>query len=322
MKLLLGYLGAAAVLIAASPCDQPQIPKKLWQPPTAMSAAEWTCGPGGCGLKPAPPFHFVKEESSGTSPKLDVKDAKGRTWAVKFGGEATPECFSSRFLNAIGYVAEPTYCISDIRIEGLPKLHKAVGRMRKPDGTFPIGRFELRGEKEMEFLPKCSWAWNANPFLGTHELAGLKIVMMLLSNWDAKDARKGAESNNGVFRATQSGQPRLLYSVFDWGASMGSWGGVRRRDQSDCVGFSNDTPHFVEVEGPGRLEWGYTGKYSDDIKSGVGVNDIRWLLPYLDRITPEGLRAGLTASGATPRQAGCWEASLEERIRQLRVAGR
>jgi hypothetical protein len=322
VKLLLAYLGLAAVLIAASPCDQPQTPKALWRAPGPMSAQDWTCGPGGCGLKPAPPFRFIKEETGGTSPKVDVRDAKGRTWSVKFGGEAIPECFSSRFVNALGYVAEPTYCIAAVRIDGMGKVRRGVRRLRKPDGTFPLGRFELRGEKEMEFLPQCTWAWNANPFLRTHELAGLKIVMMLLSNWDAKDARNGAESNNGVFRSTQSGKPRLLYSVFDWGASMGSWGGAQRRDKSDCVGYSDDTSHFVEVEGPGSVTWGFSGKRSDDLKAGVGVSDIRWLLPYLERITPDQLRAGLAASGATPRQAGCWASSIEERIRQLRVAGR
>ena len=322
MKLLLAYLGGAAVVIAASPCNQPQTPKELWRTPMSMSTEEWTCGPGGCGLKPTPPFRFVKEETAGSSPKIDVRDARGRNWSVKFGGEAIPECFSSRFVNAIGYVAEPTFCLADVRIDGLPKLRRATRHMIKPDGRFTLGRFELRGEKEMVFLPGCSWAWNANPFLGTHELAGLKIVMMLLSNWDAKDARKGEDSNSGVFSTTQSGKPRLLYSVFDWGASLGKWGGAARRDQSDCVGYSDDTSHFVDVEGPGAVEWGFSGKYSDDLKAGVGLTDIRWLLPYLERITPDQLHAGLTASGATPRQAGCWASSLEERIRQLEVAGR
>ncbi len=325
MKLCLLCI-AGAMAAAAGPqqpaCGEPQTPRALWRAPERMSTEDWICGPGGCGGKPVPPFRYLKADGSGTSPKLDVRDARGRTWSVKFGPEVIPECFGSRFLTALGYVAEPTYCLADFRVEGLPSLPRRVGHAKRAGGTFSRARFELRGEKELEFLPRCAWGWVDNPFLGSHELAGLKIVMMLLSNWDAKDSRMGQNSNNGIFRTTRSGEPELLYSVFDWGASLGRWGGSLRRDQSDCVGFAGDTPNFVKDAGGGRIEWGFYGKFSDDLKAGVGRSDIRWLLPYLERITPDDLRAGLTASGATPRQASCWTSSLQERIRLLQVAAR
>jgi hypothetical protein len=108
-----------------------------------------------------------------------------------------------------------------------------------------------------------------------------------------------------------------LYSVYDWGASLGSWGGSWRRNRSDVVGFAGDTPHFIKAVEGNRIEWGYLGKNEDDITSGVTVSDVRWLYPYLSRITSDDLHAGLAASGATPRQVACWTASLEERIRQL-----
>jgi hypothetical protein len=325
LKLWLLYVAAVTVSAAAPPqpaCGGPQTPKALWRAPQPMSTGDWICGPGGCSGKPVPPFQFLKADSSGTSPKLDVRDARGRTWSVKFGAEVIPECFGSRFLMALGYVAEPTYCMADFRVGALPGLPRRIGHAMQSGGTFGPARFELRGEKDFEFLPRCAWGWADNPFLGSHELAGLKIVMMLLSNWDAKDARMGENSNNGVFRTTRSGKPEMLYSVFDWGASLGSWGGSLRRDQSDCAGFASDTPRFVKVSGNGRIDWGFYGKFSDDLKAGVGRSDIRWLLPYLERITPDQLRAGLTASGATPRQANCWASSLQERIRQLQVAAR
>ena len=44
------------------------------------------------------------------------------------------------------------------------------------------------------------WAWHDNPFVGTHELNGLKILMMLVSNWDNKDVRDVARgSNTAIF---------------------------------------------------------------------------------------------------------------------------
>jgi hypothetical protein len=53
----------------------------------------------------------------------------------------------------------------------------------------------------LEFLPKHAWSLTDNSFRGTHELAGLRVVLMMLSNWDAKDLRSGEDSSNtAVFR--------------------------------------------------------------------------------------------------------------------------
>jgi hypothetical protein len=286
-----------------------------------MAADEWVCGPGGCDRKPVPPFEFQKEDTGGTAPKVLVRDAQGRTWSVKFGPEVIPECFGSRFVTALGYIAEPTYYVDCGRVEHAARLTRSR-RVIKPDGSFRRGRFELRGQSDFEFLKGQTWSWVNNPFSGTRELAGLKIVMMLLSNWDAKDARDGDESNTNVFRVTQpGGGQELAYTVFDWGASLGRWGSVFRRDQSDCSSYVKDSPHFVR-RSEGRLEWGFEGKHGEDMTTGVTVEDIRWLLPYLGRISPEQLRTGLSASGATPRQAACWAGGIEQRIGELRDAAR
>jgi hypothetical protein len=97
---------------------------------------------------------------------------------------------------------------------------------------------------------------------------------------------------------------------------------VFRRDQSDCPGFWSDSKHFVKAARNGGIEWGFEGKHGDDIRRGITVDDVRWLLPYLLRITPEHLRAGLKASGATERQSACWAAGIESRISQLREVAR
>jgi len=293
-------------------------PPVLWHDPGPLSLDHWRCGPGGCRRTPAPPFQFVKEDLSGTNPKVTVKDSHGLTWDVKFGEEVIPECFASRFVTALGYFAEPTYFVATGKIQGMQKLRRA-GRMIKPDGRFAKGRFELRDQPDFVFLANRVWAWDDNPFRGSHELAGLKIVMMLLSNWDAKDARNPGDSNNGVFRGELEGSPAFLYAVFDWGASLGRWGGPRRREKSDCSGFALDTPQFVRAPAPGQLQWGYTGKHQAGITGGITVEDVRWLLPYLTRIPPGQLRAGLEASGATERQTTCWAGALENRIQELRA---
>ena len=90
-----------------------------------MTIDDWTCGPGGCDRFPGPPFQFVKEELFGTNPKLSVRDAKGRTWSVKFGAEVIPDCFAPRFLQALGYAGEPTYFIAEGKIVGVHNLRRA-----------------------------------------------------------------------------------------------------------------------------------------------------------------------------------------------------
>ncbi len=296
-------------------------PQLLWHAPRVMTVRDWVCGPGGCDRTPVPPFHFVKEDRGGTAPKVTVRDARGRMWSAKFGAEVIPECFGSRFVSALGYVAEPTYYVEKGRLDDASKARR-TRHVVKPDGSFRRARFELRGDKDFEFLQGQTWSWVDNPFVGTHELAGLKIVMMLLSNWDAKDSRDGDESNNNVFRGVVDGRPALLFCTYDWGASLGQWGSVFRRDQSDCSGYVRDTPRFIRGVHGNQVEFGFVGKHGDDLNRGITVEDVRWLLPYLLRITPGQLRAGLEASGAADRQTACWAAAIEHRIQQLQAVAK
>jgi hypothetical protein len=315
---------AALLVLAVASADSlsadEALPKVLWRAPNPMTLQDWICGPGGCDRAPAPPFQFLHEEFSGSNSKMTVQDAKGRTWSVKFGAEVIPECFAPRFLQAMGYAAETTYFVATGKIIGVHDLRNA-SRMVKKDGTFTKARFELRGQPDLVFMKGSDWSWVDNPFRGTPELAGLRIVMMMLSNWDAKDARDIGDSNNGVFREA-AGEGDLRYEVFDWGASLGRWGGLLRRDQSDCAGFAEDTRNFVKGVHQNNVEWGFTGKHWQDLTAAITVDHVRWLMPYLLRITPEQMHAGLKASGATEREAACWTSAIEERIRQLQAVSR
>jgi hypothetical protein len=293
-------------------------PGVLWRAPRDLGMENWTCGSAGCGAVPAPPFHFVKEDMEGTFPKLSLKDANGRSWSAKFGGKVIPECFCSRFVAALGFVVEPSYYVGAFQLQDTGRLHRARHFMR-PDGSFERARFQLRDPK-MEFLANHAWSMADNPFRGSREFAGLRVVMMLLSNWDAKDVREGEEeANTGVFR-TPSGE--LLYSFFDWGSALGRWGKLMRRTRSDCSGFTADTPDLITGVRGNAVEWGYSGKHEDDVRSGITVEDLRWLAPYLERITGEEIRAGLEASGATQRQTGCWAGALEYRIHAIETVVR
>jgi hypothetical protein len=95
-----------------------------------------------------------------------------------------------------------------------------------------------------------------------------------------------------------------------------------RRTRSDCSGFVLDTPAFVTGVRESVVEWGYSGKHAQDVTSAITVEDLKWLAPYLERITDSEIRAGLKASGATERQMTCWAEALVNRIHQLEAVAR
>ena len=51
-------------------------------------------------------------------------------------------------------------------------------------GTFKNVRLEARPDN-IERLGE--WKWTSNPFVGTKELQGLKMMMVFMTNWDVLD---------------------------------------------------------------------------------------------------------------------------------------
>jgi hypothetical protein len=290
----------------------------LWHDPGAVESLDMAHGIGGRALMPSPPYRFVWEDLGGTNPKVRVRDANDREWAVKFGEEASPDTFASRIAWAAGYYVEPTYYVEFGRIDGAHDLQRAKGDIG-PGGVFHGGRFQLRANSP-QFLPGVGWSWDKNPFAGTRELNGLKVIMMLTSNWDNKDIRDSTRgSNTAIFRADEWGG-RYVYLIDDWGSAMGAWGHVWSRSKWNCADYSRQTPEFVKGVKHGYVQWGYHGQHTKDETRDIRVDDIRWLLRYLGRITDGQIRDALRASGATPEQVDCFASAVRERIDQLKSA--
>ena len=162
---------------------------------------------------------------------------------MKFGEEARPSNFATRLVWACGYTVETEYLLASGRIEGAHHLKRAGSWVHK--GVFVNGRFQLRS-KTPKFVTDHSWAWNSNAFRGSQELNGLKILVMLLSNWDTKDARDFDSSSHevppiptsAIFEDAGEQGPRYTFFISDWGASMGS--GAARRPAVN--GIAKDTP--------------------------------------------------------------------------------
>jgi hypothetical protein len=289
----------------------------LWHDPGAVESADFRYGIGGQALAPKPPFTFDDEDPSGTTPKITVKDANGRSWSVKFGNEASPDNFCSRMAWAMGYYTSPNYFVEQGTIEGVKNLQRAKSYIDKK-GRFEAGRFQLRS-KDPKFLKTVTWSWEDNPFLKTPEFGGLKILMMLLSDWDNKDARD-AESRGTNTAIYQHGD-MLYYFIDDWGGSMGNWGKFFTRSKWNADHFLKQSDDFVKLD-DGKLEWGYVGQHSSLLKDGVTKGDARWLLQYLGRVGDDQLRAGLDASGATPEETEKYVRALRTRISALQAASR
>lgn len=308
VKLVLSLLGVAWACAAQD--------RILWTDPGEIERINFADAPGGAP-KPSSPFTFLSEQSGGSSPKLLVRDSTGIQWRVKGGLEVHAETFSTRMVAALGYAAEPTWYVAEGKIEQARGLSRAAGFVR-PDGSFSNASFELRDPNLKAMSP--DWAWNRNPFLGTRQLNGLKVLMMLLSNWDNKDVRdRRAGSNTGIAERWVKRRIQLIYRVTDWGQTLGAWGPEPKPKGWDCRAFTAQTKSFVEGRQGEFVRFGYSGHYTDDFKNDIRVNDVRWLMGYLGRVTDAQIRAGLTAGGATQEEVACFSGQLRERINQLKA---
>ena len=277
-----------------------------------------THGPGSADIAPTAPFTFVEEHLAGSQPCMSVTDARGRRWRVKWGDEVQVETLATRLAWAAGYFVEITYYLAAGRIEGLPALQRA-GTFVNADGSFRDARFELDEEGVIKHFDEHSWAWNDNPFVGTRELNGLKIVMMWLSNWDAKDVRDVARgSNTAIFEYRRGdGLREARYLIIDWGGALGKWGSIVRRGRWDCAGFAAESEFFVQgVEGE-LVTFGYTGQRTADIAAGIRVSDVEWLMSTLGRLTDQQIAAAVAASGGTPEEVTCFTRALRARLNRL-----
>jgi hypothetical protein len=294
---------------------------RLWRDPGAVETLDMTAGPGGPEQAPQPPYRFIEEHSTGSQPCVSVHDGNGRRWRVKWGPEVPCETFAVRLAWACGYFAEITHFVASGRIDGALKLARAAPNVNA-DGTFTDARFELDDPAVMKLFAEHSWSWSDNPFVGTPQLAGLKILLMLISNWDNKDQRDVVRGSNTAIYVTRVSRWKreAQYLIVDWGGSMGRWGNtVVTRGRWDAEGFAAQTPHFVNGVTQGYVQFGYTGQRTGDARANITTADVAWLSRYLARITDDQFRSALKASGATPAEIESFTASLRSRVDQLRA---
>ena len=189
-----GCASGTGALKPAAPADA-SAPAVLWRDPGPIGALDLYWGPGARRARARGPFRFVEEDTSGTNPKITVKDARGGTWDMKFDEEVHAEVAANRIVWALGYVVEDQYFVQSGIVTGAkgltraPQAHRAGRRVQ--ERALPLPRTRRRR------APRKNGRCSATRSSDSKELSGLTILMTLINNWDIEGPR-----NNRVLRAT------------------------------------------------------------------------------------------------------------------------
>jgi hypothetical protein len=322
----------AAVLSAPAQNDAPNQAQNeastkpvLWADPGDIRAKNMFWGPGGEKHQPQLPVEFEKEDRHGTSPKFDVHDAAGKKWGAKMGLEPRPETFVSRLLWAVGYVGNEDYYYAQLQVKNMPAtLHRGKQYLR------PAGEVvNVRLQRHPDHLKRVGkWNWRHNPFYGTREFNGLRVMMALIGNWDLKD------DNNAIFQNEKDPVPQI-YAVSDVGTAMGTPG----KSYNDNVSKGNLAVYkrtkliahvhedYIDLNFPKRppfseifeFEWGF---YFHQIGvrwigKRISRSDAKWIGTLLAQLTPDQLHDALRAAGYSDEEINAYTEALLSRIQEL-----
>lgn len=259
-------------------------------------------GPGGKENQPdLKTVTFLKKETNGHQKKYRIKDGSGRIWIAKIGREAQPETAAVRLLWALGYKTEINYCVPTLTIPGI--------------GTFKNVRLEAR-PAEIERLDE--WKWKVNPFLGTRELQGLKIMMVFMNNWDVIDVQ------NKVLIVPGEHGKELHYIISDLGSTFGRLGNNNLpvlyrlgRKTGDPEEYADSD--FIRRREDGRLVLSYKGKFRE-LYGEISVEDGRWLLRLLEQLTEKQIKDIFTAACYSPGDVEIFSGAVKSRIALLKAS--
>jgi len=297
----------------------------LWREPDDMAARSLLYGSGGAEHQPRGKMVFVDEDHLGTNPKFHVRDSEGTQWTVKMGVEARPETAAAHLLWAAGYYTDEDYFVPSVIVDGLPSHLQRGQNLIGKNGAISNVRMErhLKDEKKTGH-----WHWRRNPFTGTRQFNGLRVMMALMNSWDLKD------ENNAVYeRTSEADGQHKIYVVSDLGASFGttgySWtqamakGNLKSYSHSRFIGKVH--PEFVDFNVPTRpaliyffhlpglirrLRMRWIGRH-------IPREDARWIGDLLSRLSPGQIQDAFRSAGYSPQEVDGFSKVVQERIAEL-----
>ena len=271
----------------------------MWRQPSDIQSRNLLVGPGGDAMKPdVSHVTFIDQKEGGYSTKYRVRDASGNEWVAKVGKEAQPETSANRLLWAIGYETEINYLIPHLVIDG--------------KGSFDNVRLEARPKSVNR---TGIWKWEDNPFKGTPEFQGLKIMMLLINNWDMKD------ENNQILatRNEATGEDELRYIISDLGGSFGKTGGVISRSRNKPSDYVK--ADFIEKVNGETIAFHYSGK-NKKLFDNISIADSRWLSALLGRLSDEQIKDAFRAANYSSADVDELSSAFRERINTLAALGK
>lgn len=255
-------------------------------------------GPGGDAMRPdLSKIEFIKEEKGGHNKKYRIKDGSGVVWVAKLGREARPETAAVRLMWGLGYKTEINYLVPSITIPG-KGTHKNVRLEARPDN---VERLE-------------EWKWTDNPFVGTNELQGLKMMMVFMTNWDVLDLQ------NKVLDVGNEHQ----YIVSDLGSTFGRLGNnnfpviYRFGRQTGSPKHYIKTQFIKDVKN-GEVRLAYKGK-NRKLFRGFTVSQARWLSGLLGSLRDEQIRDAFRAANYSPAEITVFTTAVKNKISELENA--
>jgi len=266
----------------------------LWRAPEDIEQRNLLLGAGGEAMKPdISRLTFIEQKTGGYSTKYRVRDAKGNEWIAKIGREAQPDTAANRLLWALGYETEIAYLVPKVKIEG--------------KGEYENVRLEARPK---EVKRAGNWMWGDNPFMSSPEFKALKILMVMINNWDMKD------DNNEILatRGDTTGEGELRYIISDLGGTFGKTGGIISRSRNKPSDYVK--ANFIKKVNGDVIDFHYGGK-NQKLFSNLTVADATWLSNWLKRLSDEQIKDAFRAANYTPEEVDVLAKAFRERANDL-----
>lgn len=277
--------------------DQPSAAAVLWEP-VDIKNRDLFLGPGAGAVVPdLKGATVVGRQTGGNNIKYRIKEDNGNEWVAKVADESQPEVAAVRLLWGIGYKTEVDYLVPEL----------TIGKF----GTFRNVRLEARPK---DWKRGTRWSWASNPFVGTKEFDGLKLMMAMINNWDLKD------ENTAVII---TGDGRQHYVISDLGSSFGrlahSPNSRAGRSVNDPEGYAKAA--FIKGTRNGVLELAYVGS-AQHLMNGIKVDHARWLVDLLLQLSDKQIMDAFRAARYSDEKASLLANAFKARIRALDDATR
>ena len=196
---------------------------------------------------------------------------------------------AERLVWAAGYFTDIDYFVPEAKIEG--------------KGTVKNVRFEARPKNLKRYDQE--WDWDNNPFKGTDQLQGLKVLMVMLNNWDLKN------SNHRIIYAKDENE--LRYIVSDLGVAFGKTGNSITHNRNRPDEFVKQG--FIKNATGEHIAFDFRATH-DQMLDNVTVAQAKWIGNILSQLSAKQISDAFRAANYTPEEIEMLTRSLRARIRR------